>query len=156
MREITHLSKAQLGHILKETQIDARKKMIVAWCKENGKVPPVINPNADEKKEMKRIDKGYPDWIAIPILAKHLNLPDLQQAVNDIRYNYLERTATRQYIIEYPQKKINETEAIPKRIRIPETLRSFLADNVASEIISIWKKRYGHLITPNGEAIQFE
>jgi len=154
---MNQLTKAQFAFILKDTQINARKKMIYAWCTEKGLPVPDIDPNADEKEEMKRIDKGYPDWINVDILSRQLNMPDLQQAVDDIRNNYMKRSTTRQWIVELPQDRMNKSGEIPPRIKIPETLKSLLSDEVINEIINVWKKRYGHLVAKRtGEPIKFE
>lgn len=154
------LSAPQLAFITKEKLVgDARKKMIVAWCREKGlEVPELDKRYSDsewEKKQMKRLDT-YPDVMDIDMLSRQLNLPGLKSAADDIKHNYLKRAATRQWIVEYPQEVINKKEIIPSKISIPNPLRGLLSDETVAEILDIWKKRYGHLISTINEPIKFE
>jgi hypothetical protein len=154
------LSASQLAFITKERLVsDARKKMIFAWCKEKGLVVPELKkkfPDKNyEKVQMKKLDV-YPDLMEVGILSKHLNLPGLQSACDDIRDNYLKRAATRQWIVEYPQSEINSKESIPVKIPIPGTLKSLMSEETIAEVLALWKKRYGHLVSTIGEPIKFE
>jgi hypothetical protein len=154
------LSASQLAFITKEERVsDARKKMIFAWCKEkNLPVPALDKKYIDaewEKKQMKNLDT-YPILMDIGMLSRQLDIPNLLTAAEDIKHNYLKRTATRQWIIEYPQDIINKKQCIPERIIIPNPLRGLLSSETIAEVITIWKKRYGHLKSLNEEPIKFE
>ena len=78
----------QLAFILDIEPIEAVRKIIFVHCKVKGiQVPRTSHLIRDY------IYKGS-DWsvdLDINLLSEHLNLPDLQLAVTDIRENYLKR-----------------------------------------------------------------
>ena len=135
------LNAQQLAFILEIPKEKARAKMCYAWCKEKG------IDNTAYKSEKGKIIDPYPQAMPVEILSKHLNLPTLQEMVYDIRHNYLNRPASKKYIlIDYPEKfvkkKDDEGKRQPHHIQIPPALRSMLPKQVIEQIHSAWKKRY--------------
>lgn len=80
----------------------------------------------------------------IELLAEHLNLPDLQLAVDDIRNNYLKRSATKKYILnDYPEHQLQLQYKNPrKRITLPSVLCSMLNEQDIGIIKGVWKQRH--------------
>lgn len=142
---MNYLNKSQLAFILDIKADDARAKMCVAWCAEKQ-----IPNNAEwfsegEGMKPKLIDE-YPDAMPIEILSKHLNLPTLQQSVDDIQDNYLNRPATKKWILcDYPEKEIEKGKKAGKaviKLNIPKALRSMISQPVQKEIKKLWTERH--------------
>jgi hypothetical protein len=133
------LNKKQLAFLLEISNEDARAKMCVAWCEENE-----IENIAKWNNKNKIID-NYPFNMPIELLAKRLNIPNLQVLVEDIKNNYLVRSATKKYILnDFPEKhiaKCNKSGYI-KRINLPAGLKSLLNNETIIEIKSYWTKHY--------------
>lgn len=138
---MNHLNKSQLAFILDIKAEDARAKMCVAWCAEKQiENKAYYNPGTG-----KLIDE-YPDAMSIELLSKHLNLPTLQESVNDIKYNYLKRPATKKWILcDYPEKEIEKGTKSGKpviKLNIPKALRLLISQPVQKEIKKQWHERY--------------
>lgn len=135
------LNKSQLAFILEINAEDARAKMCVAWCLEKNM------PNEAKWHETKKaVIDDYPDAMPIEILSKHLNLPTLQQSVDDIQDNYLNRPATKKWILcDYPEKEIEKGKKAGKaciKLNIPKALRSMIGQNVQKQIKKEWTKHH--------------
>lgn len=141
------LNAQQLAFLLDIKKEDARARMCNAWCKHKGiekdwmgqLKKPVIR-NAKNK-----IEDPFPNEMPIEILAAGLNLPTLQQMVDDIERNYLTRSATKRYILfDYPEKQIKSCydAGKPFRISIPAALRSILPEATSEYIKTEWSKRF--------------
>ena len=96
---MTFLNKTQLGFILDIKAEAARAKMCYAWASENK----IINTAYADEKE--KIIDPYPETMRIEILAQWLNLPTLQQSVDDIVNNYTKRPATKKWIFAIIPKR---------------------------------------------------
>lgn len=142
------LNKKQLAYILDIKIEDARAKMCNAWEKSNGieklgQFKDIVN-GADRNEKDKIIDK-YPVLMPIEILAKELNLPHLQQMVDDIEKNYLTRQGSKRYILcDFPEKQIQAQRTAGKKpvLQIPPALRSMLPDETIAEIRRVWVERF--------------
>jgi len=145
---MTELNSQQLAFILDIKKEDARAKMCNAWEKAKG-----IAKDSDKMKFEKvhgakwsdkgRIEDQYPATMPIEILAIELNMPSLQIMVDDIVLNYLNRPASKKYIlVDFPEKLIKKTEdageKFPVRIDIPPALRSMLPEHVKAKIYDYW------------------
>jgi hypothetical protein len=132
------LNKRQLAFLLEITNGDARAKMCMAWCNSKGienKATWTASGLAIEN------DEDYPDDIHIELLAKELNIPNLQDMVDDVENNYLTRAATKKFILyDFPQKHVElcTKNGKIKRLNIPPGLRSMLP----SKTIDIIKKKW--------------
>jgi hypothetical protein len=143
---MTSLNAQQLAFILDIKKEDARARMCNAWSKEKG-LPKsdawkVAVPGAKRSKS-KKIEDPYPLEMEIGVLARQLNIPTLQQMVDDIRKNYLTRPATRRYILQlYPEKKILSGEAdgktYPIPVDLPPALKSMLPTETIKTIYNAW------------------
>lgn len=146
---ITTLNKTQLAFLLDLKLVDARKKMISAYCtwkRFDPKVEYVTNPKTGTVKMHELVE--YPVEMDIKMLAEYLNLPTLQAMVDDITYNYMKRSATKKYILsDFPEQEINKmkSEGKNKKINIPPALKSMLLPETVKEIEIEWYKRYKHL-----------
>lgn len=136
------LNAQQLAFILDIKKEDARFKMVNAWCKAKGV------PNNLERKHDGKLDKEtdkYPEAMPIDLLAWQLNLPTLQDSVDDIVNNYLIRPASKKYILcDLPEKlilKAKEDGHKPK-MAIPPALRSMLPTKTVEIIFAEWKLRF--------------
>ena len=136
---MTTLTKQQLAFILDIKAEEARAKMCHAYCKFKG-----IENKAWINDKNKVVD-SYPVDMAISILSKHLNLPTLQQSVDDINKNYLIRPATKKWILcDWPEKRIEALRKLgkPLKVSIPTALKSMLPDKTIQTIKSEWQIRY--------------
>lgn len=135
------LNKSQLAFILDIKAEDARAKMCVAWCSDK-----VIENKAYWDDETKKLIDEYPDAMPIEILSKHLNLPTLQQSVDDIQDNYLNRPASKKWILcDYPEKEIEKGTKTGKaliKLNLPKVLRTLIGQPIQKEIKKEWRKRY--------------
>lgn len=135
---ITSLSKRQLAFVLKIKQTEAEDKMLYAFAKHKGVYDPDGYPPIPD-------DFDCPDQIKIELLTKYLNLPDLQESVNDIHNNFFTRSTTKGWIMEYPQKVIDaKTEKGEPCyiIHLPPAMRSLVREDIQEEIIKAWENRY--------------
>lgn len=80
---------------------------------------------------------------SIESLEKHTGA-NLQFAVDELWNNFRKRKNAMQSLKEYPDKKIfiKDAEKMPKTISFPETLKSFLPEELVIKIVDIWKERY--------------
>jgi hypothetical protein len=134
------LNYEQLAFILDIKPIEAIEKIISVYCKTQGKTPP---PSQDRVKDYTR--NNWPESMDIGLLALHLNLPTLQQSVEDIRDNYLTRTATKRWILcDYPEKELKRCydKGSPLRTPFPKALESLLPVATADVIREEWRNRF--------------
>lgn len=134
------LNKSQLAFILDIKSQDARAKMCFAWCRDKR-----IENKAYYDENEKLIDE-YPEVMSIDLLSFHLSIPTLQQSVDDIRENYLNRPASKKWILcDYPEKEIEKGTKAGKpviKLNIPKALRSLIKPDVQKKIKSEWMERY--------------
>lgn len=138
------INSQQLAFVLDIAKQDARAKMCVAWAKSKG-----IENAAYYDEETGKLKDDYPQAMEIEMLARELNLPTLQEMVDDITNNYLTRPATRKWILcDYPEKQIKKCEdsGKPHRVNLPPALKSMLNTTDVDRIKSEWKNRYRQII----------
>jgi hypothetical protein len=137
---MNHLNKNQLAFVLQIKAEDARAKMCHAWCQAKG----IENKAFLNEKE--KIEDEYPDAMPIDLLAEGLNLPTLQQSIDDIASNYLKRPASKKWILcDYPEKEIEKGKKAGKaliKLNIPKALRSMIKPDVQKEIKKEWQQRH--------------
>lgn len=83
--------------------------------------------------------------MSIEILAVQLKIPNLQSMVDDVRNNYINRPATKKWILfDYPEKHIAkcDKDGKKKRLSIPSALRSFFTNHTIEAINESWHKNY--------------
>lgn len=105
------LTSQQLAFLLDIKKEDARARMCNAWEKANnipksriGELKVKRQYVSKTSDKVKLIDP-YPNDMSIEILASGLNLPTLQQMVDDIEQNYLKRSASKKWILcDYPER----------------------------------------------------
>jgi hypothetical protein len=135
------LNKSQLAFILDIKPEDARAMMCVAWSKAKG-----IKNDAVWVGEIRaKVQSDFPTAMPIDMLSEHLNLPTLAQSVDDIENNYLNRPATKKWILfDCPEKQIAAMDRAekPAPLKIPSALRSLLSLSVIEEIKKEWTARY--------------
>lgn len=139
------LNAQQLAFILDIKKEDARAKMCNAYTRSQGMPKEGIQNEVPKAKRGKRnkIEDPFPLAMEIEMLSKELNLPDLQAACDDIENNYLERKATRRWIMwDYPEKLIAKAEKDdkkpPYRASLPPALRSMLPQSIQDQIHKHW------------------
>lgn len=145
------LNAQQLAFLLDIKKEDARAKMCNAWTRfhsmakvDDGEGPAI--PKTKRNKS-KKIEDPFPLAMPIEMLSKELNLPDLQIACDDIENNYLERKATRRYIMwDYPEKIIAKAEKDdkkpPYKASLPPALRSMLPQSIQDQIYKHWHEAH--------------
>lgn len=136
---LSALTKQQLAFLLDIKAEDARAKMCHAYAKYKG-----IKNEASVNHKSKVVDP-YPPAMDISILSEYLNLPTLQQMVNDIEENYLNRPATKKWILcDYPEKTMKAAKEAGKKMKvdIPPALRSMLPAKTQQAIKLEWQRRY--------------
>lgn len=154
------LNKKQLSYLLDIKIEDARAKMCAAWERENGIKRFDDSSNVIANGELigatrnakNKIEDRYPDKMAIDLLSRNLNLPDLQLIADDVENNYLSRASTKKYILDdFPRKEIAAAKQKGQyaRLQIPSGLRSILREDIADQIKQHWKERF-----PKTEIVQ--
>lgn len=144
---MTHLNAQQLAFLLDIKKEDAKARMCNAWEKSQGikKDPDDCAVVGGSRNEKKKIVSEYPELIQIDILAEHLNIPTLPQMVDDIVHNYLNRSASKKFILcDLPEKAIEKAkkDGVPPKFAIPPALRSMLPHKTQIIIWNEWRKRY--------------
>lgn len=141
---MTTLNAQQLAFILDMKKEDARAMMTTAWSKEKG----IKNQAKREFKKdgsLGKLSDPYPADMPIEIISKHLNLPLLQQSVDDITQNFLTRPGSKKWILcdlpEKLQKKAAEEGKKPK-FALPAALRSMLPDDQIEYVRNQWQIKY--------------
>jgi hypothetical protein len=136
MKSLTY---KQLAFILDIEPIEAARKIIFVHCKLKGLSHPI---KSNLIRDYYYKDSTWPKEMGIAELSTHLNLPDLQMAVDDIRNNYLTRQASKKYILcDYPEKEL-KTKLVTQ-VKLPPVLTSLLKDEDVNFIESEWNRRYG-------------
>jgi hypothetical protein len=132
------LSYKQLAFILDIEPIEALKKIIYVHCKVRG----IALPYSQEKvKDYLYPGSVLPDELDVGLLALHLNLPTLQQSVEDIKNNFLKRPATKKWILcDYPEKELKTKEK--HKVKIPPVLVSLLNKEDLNTISKEWSRRF--------------
>lgn len=140
---MNYLNAQQLAFILEIKKEDARFKMVHAWCKAKG------IKNKLERDHTGKLDKqsdNYPEAIPVEILSEQLNLPTLQQSVDDIVNNYLSRPASKKWILcDFPEKELKKCKEAGKEyvvINLPPALKSLLPVVTREKIKTEWIKRF--------------
>jgi hypothetical protein len=132
---ITELSAAQLAVLLDIKPKDARNKMIFVYCKQHKKDPTGFSA-----------DRDTPSHLPISLLSEKLNLPNLQEMVNDVHENFFKRPATRHWILNYPGEKLSKLKEkgkeFPKTIQIPTSIKRLIKPEVHIEIVKAWEEHY--------------
>jgi hypothetical protein len=146
------LNSKQLAFILDIEVQEAREKMVYAHCKANGLSVPQrrkkedLADAADKKSKKDYINYAeYPIAVSIEILSDKLNIPTLQQSVNDIEANYLTRPASKKWILcDYPEKKIKSFAESGGRhkLSLPGALASLLPKATQDVIMQEWRARF--------------
>ena len=89
--------------------------------------------------------KQESDFVSVYDFEKAYNHFPISIKIESIESNYLKKGATREYIMSYPQTKINESKTVVRKVCIPKTLKSFLSKEQIGEILECWKLRYKDL-----------
>lgn len=134
------LNYKQLAFILDIKPVEALEKIIAVHCKVSGRALP---RSCDTVKEY--LKNNLPEVLDIGLLAVHLNIPWLQQAVEDIQNNYLIRPTTKKYILcDYPEKQLKSCSDNnePLRIPFPKALESLLPTSISDKIREEWRTRF--------------
>lgn len=97
---------------------------------------------SDCKKMITHVYKRESDFVSVHDFEKAYNHFPVKIKIESIERDYLKRGATREYIMSYPQTKINEAKSIVRQICIPKTLKSFLSKEQINEILECWNTRY--------------
>lgn len=150
-----YLNAQQLAFILDIKKDDARAKMCNAYTRAQG-MPKVGEqnevPKARRNKKSKKVEDPFPIAMSIEMLSKELNLPDLQAACDDIEKNYLERKATRRWVLwDYPEKIVakaeREDKPPPYKASLPPALRSMLPKEIQEQIYKHWETAHKLIVT---------
>lgn len=135
------LNAQQLAFILDIKKEDARVKMVHAWCRHK-QITNTLTRGITGKLE----NDSYPLAVSVEVLATELNLPTLQDSVDDICRNYLVRPATKKWILcDYPEKLIKKWTELgddKKKLSIPPALKSMLPKEAKEIIVQEWQKRF--------------
>lgn len=133
------LTYKQLAFILDIEPIEAVRKIIYVHCKAKGLEVPL---KYNHIKDYYFKDSLWPMEFDVSLLSEHLNLPELQRAIDDIRENYMKKNATRKYILlDFPEKEMRLK--LKDKIRVPSVLASLLKPEDVEFIESEWSRRYG-------------
>lgn len=145
-----YLNYKQLAFVLGIPPIKALEKIIAIHCGIQDKETPapcekvneyLFNEVYKNGKKLK-VRNELPEVMDIETLSQKLNIPTLQASVDDICTNYLNRPASKKYILcDYPEKQL--VSKTKYQVKIPPALRSMLPTEQVSEIHSIWKQRFG-------------
>lgn len=143
---MNELNAQQLAFVLDIKKEDARAKMCQAWEKEKGIQKTANHELRGAKRNVKKkIEDPYPQSMLIEMLARQLNLPDLQICVDDIHQNYLTRSGSKKWILcDYPEKTIKKYVDNNKQpvLNFPPALLSMLPSDTVQTIKTEWAKRF--------------
>ena len=131
------INATQLSFILGIKKKDAANKIKAAIARANGNIEDTITLGEEEFKEK---DPS----IEIDKLSKHTGI-DFEFYISDIKKNYLNNSATRGFILNYPTTKLKpskKTGQMPKKVSIPSVLKSFLTEGQKRSIVDGWKDKY--------------
>lgn len=137
------LNKHQFAFLLDIKVEDARAKMCHAWCRSKG-----IQNKAFVTNKNKIFDE-YPPDMEVGLLAKELNLPSLPEMIQDIKSNYLSRSATKYWILNtYPETEIKKKleKGSKLTLNVPRPLLSLLPTATVETIKTEWRKRFPNAI----------
>lgn len=150
---MTSLNSQQLAFLLDIKKEDARARMCNAWEKANN--TPKQGFAFEERlssnvvwDNSKKIKDPYPSDMPIEILASGLNIPTLQQMVDDIEQNYLKRSASKKWILcDYPERELKKlaNDGKPLKLNIPAALKSMLPSETIEAIESEWARRFPYV-----------
>lgn len=137
------LNEQQLAFVLQVTKKEARAKMCHAWCKFHD------IQNEAYVTDKNKIHDEYPKTMPIGILSQGLNIPDLQQIVDDIELHYLDRPATKKWILcDYPENelRLKHNKGDKLSLNIPSGLKQFLPDLTQETIKKEWRSRFPNAV----------
>ena len=127
------LTAQQLAFLLDIKKEEARAKMCHAWCKFHG------IENKAYLTDKNKIFDDYPKSMPIGIISQSLCIDNLAMMVEDIHNNYLNRAATKKWILcDYPENEVR----LCKTLAIPAALKSMLPDHTIETIKEEWRKRF--------------
>ncbi len=126
------ISDKALAYLLKITTKEAAK--LIYACKNPKKRDAEIKLRAT-KDDLKS------QSIEVKNIEKYMNI-DLVFAIKNIQEKYLLTQATKDFIRDYPQTKIDKSDKIPNSISIPSGLSELLTEKQKSEIIKMWESHY--------------
>jgi hypothetical protein len=138
-----YLNAQQLAFILDIKKEDARIKMVNAWCRAKA-INNTLVRDSITGKIFKDTD-SYPLGMPVDLLSEQLNLPTLQQSIDDIQANYLNRPASKKWILcDLPEKQIKKCteDGKPQKISIPGALKSMLPKGIKEIISREWSARF--------------
>lgn len=145
------LNAQQLAFLLDIKKEDARARMCNAWEKAHD-IPKNHIGELKVKREYlyktastKKLKDPYPNDMPIEMLATGLNLPTLQQMVDDIRENYLKRKGTKKWILcDFPEKVLKKCadDGKPLKVNLNPALESLLPDETVAAIKREWASRF--------------
>lgn len=127
------INSSQLAFLLKTTVAEMDEKIFVMKQR--------IGGNDDNTISRTGLEKGQS--CSLKEFERYYNL-NISLAIESIKKNYLKNTATRSWIMDYPDKKLvpDKKGLLPKTIKIPTALKSFLTDEQKEEIINKWNEIY--------------
>jgi hypothetical protein len=136
----------QLAFILDIKPVEALEKIIYVDCKIKGTITPrscdTVKEYLFDKQKKKSVRNHWPESLEVSLLAEHLNLPTLQQSIDDIKNNYLVRPGTKRWILcDFPEKELKTK--LKEKVRIPAVLQTMLKPEDVDTIQTEWNKRYG-------------
>lgn len=141
---MTNLNSQQLAFILDIKKEDARAKMCNAWSKAKG-IKNTARRKRKENGDLGKLEDDFPAHMPIDLLAEQLNLPTLQQSVDDITQNFLTRPGSKKWILcDLPEKlRLKALEdGKPAKFALPPALRSMLPDDQIEYVRNQWFIKY--------------
>lgn len=136
----------QLAFILDIKPVEALEKIIYVNCKIKGTMTPrscdTVKEYLFDKQKKNSVRNHWPESLEVDLLAEHLNLPTLQQSIDDIKNNYLARPGTKRWILcDYPEKELKIK--LKEKVRIPAVPQTMLKPEDVETMQTEWNKRYG-------------
>jgi hypothetical protein len=128
----------KLAVLLDIKKKDARLKIIYALEKKKGNIATGLDAQKYDNDPS----------IDIKDMSDHLGI-DLEFYVKDIKENYLKRSQTRGYIMNYPDAKlkVNKKGEYPRTVSVPSYLKCFISKETVEEIVEEWKKKYSYYVS---------
>jgi hypothetical protein len=136
-----NISARQLAFLLKIPVDDANRKIITILLKQGVKRDKLFKKESDGGRVFE-----------VPISGQSINIDsftkesgiDIRLAIESIKKDYLNNTATRAYIMDLPEKKLipGKGGLYPIAVGIPPVLKTFLTSKQIQEIIDKWNEIY--------------
>jgi len=122
--------------------LNARKGQSFSVMDAKGMIARIVLGKDLRKDDEGRIKEYGSGYISVGDFEDAYKHHPIKRAIESMRKSYLTHLSTYNYIMDYPQNKMDASTKPIKKISIPSGLREILTSEQKLLIISKWQKRY--------------